>query len=1023
MTNAKYFLMAAAPAALVVPIDAYAAVEQVTIVGNGVIKSDLEVDISSLPENLQFTYQWYYVDGNTITKIDNEINPTLHVPEIAMGKTIIVQVTDSNGKVYESKKIVAKGNLPIDGNDYVNGKLKANIDDVKNPNNPDKKNIFSSYQWYIIDGNTAKFIQGATKNEIIMPVAAANKNIFIEAKTEDGLVFVSENKFIQKLQLSMADLVIEGFSKAENDSVVPGDILKVKAPTVTTNDGSTENPKEITLNPDQITYSYQWLYKAGDNYSVIPNATTASYTIPKDAMDSSMNQIVVKVTAKVGNETVSKIESKPIIVSDKHITPLIQGIYDLLSTKDKKVTYIEEIRTKASSLQETYQSLTPAAKSQVTNYSILQRALADIEKVEKIAGKISSLDENSSQQQLQALKAEYDQLDYLQRSLDSGTAYEKLLKLLIENPDSMKELTKLRDLNAKIIDLLDSNKISVPTYKVTTTTELDTLIQNIEKEINTLSNDYKAAVQNREILTMAKADVKNAQKFEKLFDKLKGQTAQQKVTTAKNIRTAYLKLSLRQQGLVEYKLQELEDAENAESSAIADLEDLINNLLEPVDAETWNKYVADVNSIISKQKSLKSYQNVAKKNEFIQIQKDLKAAEKVITQIKKYESLNTTDTKYSTLQTTYNSALNAFNKLTKNQQEYVYNKNILNKAPENNGNALPSESSDATAGRDFSEKIKNALNTSTADFQVYAREIEKVANEYKNELPKGARKYVTNYSELKTAETNVKAVRSYEKKVNDAVNETNLNKRYSKMQDAIKAYNKLNASQQELASDFYSNITNAIKDYTNGNSELNDQLSNLKENIEDNKYSFALEEVKKIINDYNGLSSAEKKLVENGQVIKQATSDVKAIESFIKKFHSNIDKNPSAIVKDFQKLTSLQVSLLDGSMLAKITDLETSGQTANDIALDIIGSINNLQENGYYVENLENKVTKIKEDYNKLTTAQKNLVKNYSKLTQAESDLQKVKAVEELKDDVEAWQKAYNKLTKKLEKLYDDRNP
>ncbi|MGE7692776.1 hypothetical protein ACQKNC_01490 [Lysinibacillus sp. NPDC094177] len=1016
MTKAKLFLMAAAPAALIVPIDAYAAAEQVTIVGNGAINSELEAVTSSLPENLQYTFQWYYVDGSTITKIDNGTNQKLQVPEIALGKTIIVQVTDNNGKVYESKKIIVKGNLPINGDNYVNGKLTANIDGVKDPNNPDKKNTFSSYQWYMIDGNTVKSIQGATKNEIIVPVAAAGKNIFIEAKTEDGLVFVSENKIIQNLQLNMADLVIEGFSKGEDDLVVPGDILKVKAPTVKTNVGSTENPKEITLNPDQITYSYQWLYKAGDNYSVIPNATTDSYTIPKDAMDSSMNQIVVKVTAKVGNETVSKIESKPIIVSDKHITPLIQEINNLLSTKDKKVTYIEEVRTKASSLQETYQSLTPAAKSQVTNYSILQRALADIEKVDKIAGKISSLDENSSQQQLQALKAEYDQLDYLQRSLDKENAYEKLLKQLIENPDSMKELTKLREINAKIIDLLDSNLISVPTYKVTTTTELDALIQNIEKEINTLSNDYKAAVQNREILTMAKADVKNAQKFEKLFDKLKGQTAQQKVTTAKNIRTAYLKLSLRQQGLVDSKLNELEDAENAESSAIAEIEDLINKLKEPVDAESWNKYVADVNSIISKQKSLKSFQDVASKNKFIQIQNDLKLAEKVITQIKKYESLNP-DTKNATLQSTYNSALKAFNKLTINQQKYVYNQDILKKAPENNGNTSPSDSDDATAGEAFNAKIKIALDTSTDDFAVYAAKIEEVSNEYKNVSPK-ARKYVTNYSDLKTAETNIKAVRSYEKKVNDAL----INKGYSKMQDAVKAYNKLNAIQQKLAAAFYSKVNDAINQYTSSNNDLNEQLANIKKDIEDNKYSLTLEEVKKTINDYNALSSAEKKLIENGQVIKQATSDVKAIESFIKKFNSNIDKNPSTIVKDFQKLTSLQVSLLDGNTLTKINELETSGQTANDIALKIIESINDLQKNGYYVENLEVEVTKIIEDYNKLTSAQKNLVKNYSKLTQAESDLQKVKAVEELKADTEAWQKAYNKLTKKLEQLYEDRN-
>ncbi|MFF2175482.1 hypothetical protein ACFVT8_03295 [Lysinibacillus sp. NPDC058147] len=1016
MTKAKFFLMAAAPAALIVPIDAYAAAEQVTIVGNGLINSDLKVDIPSLPEDPSYKYQWYYVDGSTVTEIDNETNSTFNIPEKALGKTIIVKVTDSKGKVYESKKIVAKGNLPIGIVDYINGKLVADIESVKNPNDPDKSITFSSYQWFIIDGNTVKPIKGATKNEIIVPVEASDKQIFIEAKTVEGLVFVSDNKHIKKLDLSMADLEFEGFSKG--NLVVPGDTLKVKAPEVKTDVG----PSKIPLNTDQISYSYQWLYKVGENYSFIPNATAASFTIPKDAMDSDMKQIVVKITAKVGNETVSKIALMPMKVSDEHITPLIEQIDELLSKKDNKVTYVSDIKSKASTLEEFYQSLTPAAKSQVKNYSILKRALEDIKKVENIAGKISSLDENSSQQQLQALKAEYDQLDYLQRSLDSGTAYEKLLKLLIENPDSMKELTKLRDINAKIIDLLDSNKISVPTYKVTTTTELDTLIQNIEKEINTLSNDYKAAVQNREILTMAKADVKNAQKFEKLFDKLNRQTAQQKVTTAKNIRTAYLKLSLRQQGLVDSKLNELEDAENAESSAIAELEDLIDNLKEPVDAETWNKYVADVNSIISKQKSLKSYQDVASKNEFIQRQKDLKAAEKVITQIIKYDSLLKSDaTKNSTLQSTYNSALKAFNKLTKKQQEYVYNKDILNKVPENNGNTSPSASDDATAGKDFIEKIKSVLNTSTDDFVVYAAKIEEVSNDYKNVLPKGARKYVTNYSDLKTAETNVNAVRSFEKKVKDAQKEVDLNKRYSKMQAVVKAYNKLNAIQQELAKGYYFEVTNALEDYTNGFSNLNDKLSKLKEDIEYNNYS-SLEEVKEIINEYNALSSAEKKLMENGQVIKQATSDVKAIESFIKKYHSNIDKNPSSIIKDFRKLTSLQVSLLDGELLAKIIDLETSGQTDNDIALDIVETINKLQENGYYVENLEDKVTKINEDYNKLTTAQKNLVKNYSKLTLAESDLQKVKAVEELKADVEAWQKAYNKLTKKLEKLYDDRN-
>lgn len=134
-------------------------------------------------------------------------------------------------------------------------------------------------------------------------------------------------------------------------------------------------------------------------------------------------------------------------------------------------------------------------------------------------------------------------------------------------------------------------------------------------------------------------------------------------------------------------------------------------------------------------------------------------------------------------------------------------------------------------------------------------------------------------------------------------------------------------------------------------------------------------------------------------------------------------------MKDFRKLTTLQISLLEGyeaemngqltSLLEELQKMETSEQTANDVVLKIIDSINELQVDGYYVSDLENRLIAIKDNYNSLTAMQQKLVKNYSKLAQAESDLQKVREVKLLEGDEQAWQKAYNKLSKKLEQLYE----
>lgn len=67
-----------------------------------------------------------------------------------------------------------------------------------------------------------------------------------------------------------------------------------------------------------------------------------------------------------------------------------------------------------------------------------------------------------------------------------------------------------------------------------------------------------------------------------------------------------------------------------------------------------------------------------------------------------------------------------------------------------------------------------------------------------------------------------------------------------------------------------------------------------------NGYIFSLTEVKDMINKYNALSSAEKKLITNAQDLKQAISDVKAVESFIKKFQTNLEKIHRRLLKIFE---------------------------------------------------------------------------------------------------------------------------
>ncbi|WP_249661856.1 hypothetical protein, partial [Lysinibacillus fusiformis] len=84
-----------------------------------------------------------------------------------LGKSIPERVTDDRGKMYASKKIVVKGTLLTEGNDYVNGKLVAKIEGLSS--NTNKPTVFTNFQWYVLEDNKAKLIANETKLELVIP--------------------------------------------------------------------------------------------------------------------------------------------------------------------------------------------------------------------------------------------------------------------------------------------------------------------------------------------------------------------------------------------------------------------------------------------------------------------------------------------------------------------------------------------------------------------------------------------------------------------------------------------------------------------------------------------------------------------------------------------------------------------------------------------------------------------------------------------------------------------------------------
>ncbi|MEG0439455.1 MAG: hypothetical protein RR587_09495, partial [Solibacillus sp.] len=1090
--NKLFATTAIATAALVVPMDAFAAeVSPVKILGNNIVGAVLKADILLTPENGTPKYQWFHdegLDANGDPKHTELTGATANTYKILprdVGKALIVKVTidDVDGPVeHPSGKVVVDKTMPVKGDNFVNGTLYADIESLKDEQGDPIQETFKSYQWYYFENDKKTPIAGATKYELIIPVEAAEKNLIVEVKTESGQTYTSELEKIGKLKLAIDDeLILEGFSPlAPNKFALPGDKLTVVNPVVKDVD------RELKAN--QIAYSYQWMYKVDKSYSYIEGATAATYTIPKDALDKEMKNIVVSVTAKVGTAEISKFS--PIVeVANSPAGSLIGNIGDLLgtdATNNSKVYNpggLESFGVVINDLNSKYAALTAAAKANVTNYDILKRATEDHALMTALKDKVDKANEitdaTAKLQEFKSLWAEYEQLDLLQRSLDSGSGMFAAIQTGLDKTLSTFEITEVIAINKDILGLLEDlttggtgQSYELVQYKVKEIAKLQEAITKIENRIAELSNDYQMTIQNKDILITAKSDIKKVQAFLAKVEKIDlTATVKKQKTAAKSVRTDFEKLNVKQQSLVSSNIfdKTLPDnlksklilAEEAAEEDVKSVQEGINKFITPGDTNSYKpipiteEIKKEINKTITDYKALtkESALKITGYAEFLQLQKDIKIAEKVRKQLENYGVLfESGGGNYSSkLKSAYNSTTKAFNKLTSLQKSLIEEADRVKlKVPgeqeqKPDGDLTDGEKAAKAQGTAFIGEIDTALALVTGDFNTYSQEIEAVVLKYKNGLPSKARKYVTNYAVLQAAEKDIKAVKSFLKKVDQANIEADAGKRYSKIEGVQKAFLKLPATQQKFVAQ-----NEAYKSLIASMGGTNDKLGNFDGEIAALIDDANVVKIKELEAEYKTFSSAEKKKVKNYNVLKQALADVKKVEAFNAKYVKMQEDMPSSVastIKAFNALTDQQAKLVDPEIRNKMIKLEIDQRDTNTEALDLIDRINGLVDSdGKYVEYVEyvkdpkklllqEAITYFRTAYDNLLPEERSLVKNYSKLTRAESDLLKVKEVrvievifvaigdeDENKVEKEAarkdWQKAFNRLSRQQENLY-----
>ncbi|KOS68082.1 hypothetical protein AEA09_05610 [Lysinibacillus contaminans] len=952
----------------------------------------------------------------------------------------------------------------IESNDnrgnVINSVLNANVSKLSD------NTIISSYQWYYVDGLKESEIIGAKSSNFTVPMEASGKQVKVVATDFDGIKkYESTEVSIFPLELAFQEkfALIVGGSDVINESgdsiffTLPGDTLSV-----TDIDVKDIGKAEYNIPKEKVSYTYQWMYKVQSHdggwvYSEIPGATGSTYVVPEDALQKNMKEIIVKVTAKALDQTIS-ISTKNVTVTTDVIASLIDKIDKIIDKSKTKNEYVP--MDAIQELDEIYQSFTQAAKMKVSNYDVLQKALDDIALVNKVVEMIGKLESNANESTVNTARQAVDNLNLLQSSL-LGDAILQLTEAeaLLNNNSQLKTATNIIKNHIVTLRSIDGLVSSMPIY--TTTGGIEDLVVKVDaiKEMvktEHLSKEYASLVLNHTILKEAELDVKAVSGFIAKVDKIVATTIpQKKKTLAQTADKAHKALSLRQQLLVTSETMEIiEEGKKGlvPGSSPVDpttgLAEKIMALLGSVadksgvdaifkDDPRLDKLAQEVKKLISEYNKSSKEEKLTVNNINIlkSLETDIRAAQKVIINITKLDEMESTEgttLKYNSL---FRTTSSAFQKLTPDQQLLVGNADVLLGGNLKDDDKLNDDEAEAAT----SDLVASIASLPTLDkYNEYKTEVTESTLQYKK-IDSKYKKYVTNYYVLTDATKHVKSIDAFLKKMNEAMLEKSDERFLTKAKTIESSYLKLPAFQQQLIFGdsevgylaFKERLTNTSSDFSTKVQEVESDIQDL---IVGGEYVKSFEDIRNLEIVYKRLSTTERKEILSGKILTTAISDMKKVQQFATNAQKNILKKPLTVVNDFKKLNNLQLSMLNkefNDLYLAISNIFSDVENQQGSALTLVESINNLFDGGDYKENpnFEGEVNDLLSLYDSLDATNKKYVKNISKLNSAKKDLDKVYEVRMQEEAIvnspdselarEEFKRAYNKLNNKLAKLYN----
>ncbi|MEK4423954.1 hypothetical protein [Solibacillus sp. FSL K6-1523] len=918
----KKLLIAAATIPVIVTVPNVVGAEEVsaiTIEGKNTVNETLKASIGSLGNTIIKGYQWYYVeteiaenstDSPTRKPIPGATAISFTVPAEAAGKKVMVEATSTEGTVYKSSvSTINKLALEITEpklTGYSESKIVAPGETIKvggavvtDNNGASLKNnqITYSYEWFSNDGDAFTIINGATSENYSIPVGALEKGMeFIKVRVTAKVgTFVVES--------SISDFVT--ISNAPSEALITA-IEKLRI-----SDGKyniTESLDKFKAEVEEINDQYKALAPPAKanvkNYAIVERALADIKMF--SALNDKMNKLgeidagdrpkyiqgieadydkldLLQRSLDVGDtlyDSILKIMEAPTDLDEiEKVRNVSQAIAELINYNGNLVQYaptnanVEDLQKAIDAIETDIASISKSYQTTVQNLNILDDAKQDIKKIAqfvKLFDKLSGIIAPEKQvTTAKSIRTAYEKLTYKQRQLVPA---ENIMQLLAaENAEEF----QIEDLNDAI-----KSYIGDDIYPINLTEQT---WHDYVADVNRIISQYKSLTKTSAAKIISYTEIVQLQKDFKTADKVNKQikeydglsqvsgVKESKLKSSYNSALkAYNKLTSLQQSLV-YNEDLLlnnppnvtiddkgkEPADKAAAEALkADLAKLAN-----VTNYSFTTLEQAVNTATAAYKNLSSAARKHVTNYYLltAASKDVKAVASFHKKVQTAgEEMNVAKQakKIETVE-------KAFAKLPANQQHLAneqYQQLLDNRLV---------DGSAADIGA-FNNAIGGILSKGLYVDTVTVEYIKTLSLQYKN-LSASDKKRITNAAILKTAEADVKKVESFMKQYDKSFS--------SNPATVRKAFAKLSAKQVGLVNDTVRDAIIASKKAEQGANEAGFAVvESIDTLLIKGVYKSNLQvDVLTIRVDYDKLSAAEKKVVNNYSRLTQAEADLKKV--------------------------------------------------------------------------------------------------------------------------------------------------